>query len=787
MLCWLLLILLICESIESLHLYGVEISFHSAEEEEGRRSLQDEYPTRLYLVQRNFTCLLKNETDTDRKNFLHKRGTRGKGHHQQPDYPAIQRGREFSNRKAQILQKDFDLATMVIDKETFVIEFSKYKRRKCDLVTTYDWHHKFLPPGQFPVVVKVKAGAFLDEAIVAGPDLWQVENSSARWPDIQTIAEDEKVLWIDPILAIKYKSKQQRKTHLGRPSLAQYMGGILPEGEGIVIGVADTGMDRSHACFYVAGYELPSTETQSVQCGPHPKVCAINTAKPGITDYQGEDGAHGMSTAGAAACADTGLVVGMATQAKVLFYDMTKNGSDEELELPLIDGPGIRTFWEWLREATSLAYMTVISMSWGANTRGRIDSVSYHADLFGYENPYVLQVAAAGNNQNEPDPLNRLPTSPCNGANVLCVGALVGPDTVASFSSRGTVDGRAIPQVYSPGVNEILAFGYKNPVAGHYTPHTGSGTSYSAPGIAGLGARYQNHYKDRHENQTPLNPLVRALLIGSSQPVKTVKDYGVPVITEIGMEESGLFSFGPTAEVAYCYMATAPIAKNITLTAVFLAFPKTPGTSPGLINNLDMKVYKNHHLLFDGRDTMNPTEMYKTTGAIDQGDMLRVVLYESDFSIVGRIHYGFYLGSSLFRRASEDECGVCQSTESEGCDGGNKFCNVTSGVMTRCLPLKNEALGSVHSTQCTTAKYIGFSLNGNCVPYECVDGYYYEQGECKCIAGFRKNGNHVCNTNNVFVVSSELGEEGPSAESEGTVLTANRFLLLLLLTVFFVQ
>ncbi len=185
-----------------------------------------------------------------------------------------------------------------------------------------------------------------------------------------------------------------------------------------------------------------------------------------------------------------------------------------------------------------------------------------------------------------------------------------------------------------------------------------------------------------------------------------------------------------------------------------------------MINNVNMKVYKNYRLIFDGRETSGPDERYTTTEPIAQNDLLRVVIYESDLSIVGQVPYGFYLNSAKFQRQS-DNCGVCQSTDMDSCQGGNSFCNVTTGVMTGCLPTKNNILVDVHSPACQTEKFQGFLMNGHCEPYECVDGYYYLDGHCRCIPGFRKSSTLICNANNVFIkaTTDDLAEQQQQQQS----------------------
>lgn len=110
-------------------------------------------------------------------------------------------------------------------------------------------------------------------------------------------------------------------------------------------------------------------------------------------------------------------------------------------------------------------------------------------------------------------------TAPCDGINVLCVGAVDSFEVITGFSSRGpSADGRIKP--------EVVAMGRRNTV-----PHLdgmlirGSGTSFSGPLIAGMVACLKGAHPDKSNGQ------VREAILKSSDRYDTPDNeygYGLP-------------------------------------------------------------------------------------------------------------------------------------------------------------------------------------------------------------------------------------------------------------------
>ncbi|MCB9246207.1 MAG: S8 family serine peptidase [Flavobacteriales bacterium] len=106
-------------------------------------------------------------------------------------------------------------------------------------------------------------------------------------------------------------------------------------------------------------------------------------------------------------------------------------------------------------------------------------------------------------------------TAPCDGPNVLCVGALDSFEQVADFSSRGpSADGRVKPDVMAMGRNTSFLHtdGYIR---------RGNGTSFSGPIIAGMVACLKQKWPD-----TPNDRLLRAIRMSGDRYTNPDSAYG---------------------------------------------------------------------------------------------------------------------------------------------------------------------------------------------------------------------------------------------------------------------
>lgn len=680
-----------------------------------------------------------------------------------------------------IVQRNLSIAPipdplLVLDKHTAVVFSRTFVRTDGDHITPYTAGYKFTPRCVFPVIVRTTPEYRLKAAKKVGFNLWVVSNYSTEWPTVQSLAEDASVLLIENKPPMRLYSKRAREVHLNNTS-------ALPDGSGIIIAMSDSGLDTSHCAFFHEGYTVPEG-SQSVVPINHPVVASYVTAIPGVTDYRCRDGCHGTMTASEAVSRNCGDFVGMATGARIAFYDFSSSETDDYIEMPLVDGPGIRTYYEWVEEVFGIGQASVLSGSWGAYTHGIYDSLTSEMDRIAFEKPTKCIVHSAGNDGDRPT--MRYPSAPGLGKNVIAVGAVFGtdPTAVADFSSYGPlpINGRDSPTVYSLGVNEIVAYGYYYPDVGHLQDVSMDGTSASAPIIAALIARHKHSFKMRNGGQDAYCALSYAALLATSKPVErrvqrgtgkvlgtfdTSKSYGVPVFNYIGMEDMGILT-NSEREKAYCYQALEPIPEGLSIAATFTDKQSSAYSSVNLINDMDVSVFIDYTMVFSGEDGRNPHERYRHLSQINKDSVIRVVIYESDGLIYENMPYGLYLNTDKLQRM--ETCGTCTGHDTTVCGQSMyTYCNVTTGKMTSCLPTRNAAISeSTKINPCTTSKYNGMTVNGQCIPVTCVTGYYFDASsmQCKCVPGMFKDNNRMCNDQNEYVLILAEEETSPPEATE---------------------
>jgi len=115
-------------------------------------------------------------------------------------------------------------------------------------------------------------------------------------------------------------------------------------------------------------------------------------------------------------------------------------------------------------------------------------------------------------------------TAPCDGKNVLCVGAVDSFEMIADFSSRGpSSDGRIKP--------DVVAMGRRATIPNEFgTMVTSNGTSLSGPLIAGMVACLKQAHPSKTNEQ-----LFKAILMGSDRYETPDNDYGygIPDVLKI--------------------------------------------------------------------------------------------------------------------------------------------------------------------------------------------------------------------------------------------------------------
>lgn len=211
-----------------------------------------------------------------------------------------------------------------------------------------------------------------------------------------------------------------------------------------------------------------------------------------------DDNGHGTFVAGVAAgngLMSAGAVSGVAPSANIVgLKAIGKNG--ESGTFKILDG------MQWLFDNFRQYGIRVVCMSFGAEPQTYADPLKLGAEMLSRSG--LIVVAASGNSG-----VNSV-KSPAISPEIIAVGAVDSKNAVASFTSRGSYNGIARPDLYSDGVN---VRGLR--AGGSYS--TMSGTSAAAPYVAGACCLLCQKYK----NITPRQ--AKAALIASASTVNGVK------------------------------------------------------------------------------------------------------------------------------------------------------------------------------------------------------------------------------------------------------------------------
>ncbi len=260
-----------------------------------------------------------------------------------------------------------------------------------------------------------------------------------------------QAIWLDVLCTT---CLDQSVRHVG---LARVRADFGVYGDGILIGIADTGLDRDHPDFAdrIAGFR-------------------DFLADGGPPDPDGH-GTHVASVAGGSGAASQGRYVGVAPRSSLLAARVLHRGGSGRMSKVML---GI----EWL--AASGAQIINLSVGTKVSAHG-VDPLSRLCASLVEAN--IVVTVAAGN----AGPLPRTIGSPGSAPRVITVGATDLSNQVAAFSSRGpTLRGLIKPDLVAPGF-EVAAARAQGTYIGtaldrFYTRM--SGTSMAAPLVAGLAA-----------------------------------------------------------------------------------------------------------------------------------------------------------------------------------------------------------------------------------------------------------------------------------------------------------
>ncbi|MFK7946273.1 MAG: S8 family serine peptidase [Saprospiraceae bacterium] len=214
------------------------------------------------------------------------------------------------------------------------------------------------------------------------------------------------------------------------------------------------------------------------------------------------DGTHGDNVGGVMGGAGNldPTIVGMAPGSDVYAIDYTANlASDNTLMLHL----------------TNNVMVTNSSYSNGCN--GGYTTTTRAADLQGFQNPSLLHVFSAGNSNGDDcgygagTQWGNITGGHKIGKNVIAVASNDISGVISDFSSRGpSEDGRLKPDISAVGSNYPMTT-----INNAYL--TASGTSYSAPAVAGVATQLYQAYKTFNNNQNPDAALIKAVLLNGAE------------------------------------------------------------------------------------------------------------------------------------------------------------------------------------------------------------------------------------------------------------------------------
>ena len=236
---------------------------------------------------------------------------------------------------------------------------------------------------------------------------------------VQELLELEGVLWIEPVLTTKARNSQASALIQDGAFSSRPLWDLGLDGSGVVLGVADSGIDADHACFRNATEDTASHAEQAaaypavgVFGEAHRKVVFLNDTidgndTPGQSDYR-----HGTHVVASLACRD---VFSERTNAEPTNGSTLAHGARLVVQ-DIVDENG----WsppnvdELLYEAS--VYGAVIhSNSWGDDTTAYTERTG-HFDSYARAMPWSLAFIAPGNSGSGI-------LEPANGRNVVAVSA----------------------------------------------------------------------------------------------------------------------------------------------------------------------------------------------------------------------------------------------------------------------------------------------------------------------------------------------------------------------------
>jgi subtilisin family serine protease len=438
-----------------------------------------------------------------------------------------------------------------------------------------------------------------------------VIEGTAGAAQLAALSRLHSVLWVEPTPQPRLFDEISSKIvggEDGAPGGRSYVNELGFDGSGVVVAVADAGLDggtadslhpdlegRVDAFFHYGNINSAADEHGH---GSHVTGIIAGDGATGETDESGA--LYGM-----------GVAPGARIVAQRIF--------DGAGRYTLLDNDFRRLTRDAVRAGADIG-----SNSWGDDTHGRYDIFAAEFDALvrdaDDETPgdqqYILEFSAGNSG-----PGRQTIGTPAVAKNVIATGAsqnnrfeffiyTEGQEAMADFSSRGPAeDGRIKPDVVAPGTwiaslqsPSAPDFNAWFPISQYYQYQ--GGTSQSGPHVSGAAAVFVQYYRENH-GVTPSPALVKAALINSAVDMEDsfgteptpnfAEGWGRVDLTElIGsskryefLDQSVLLT---TGEVHEQRVVVASSDAPFKVTLVYTDVPGLPAAIPALVNDLDLEV-----------------------------------------------------------------------------------------------------------------------------------------------------------------------------------------------------
>jgi serine protease AprX len=306
-------------------------------------------------------------------------------------------------------------------------------------------------------------------------------------------------------------------------------------GKSETVAIIDSGVDKNH------------TDLKN-------RIKAVLQYGRGLADDMMGHGTHVAGIICGDGTASEGKIKGIAPQSQIVSIGIIDNNG--RIDLPLNLGK--------LFQIASDNEAKIINLSWGYKVNGAYQHTASNVDEYIYNNPEILIVVAAGNE--EYDKMGNLAYktlgTPATAKNVLTVGAATSRRTIPVInqtwgqiepqkfpslpysenklisaidipsinSSRGPTEYDSIkPEVLAPGNYILSARANSSTItttnAKYYDENYvfETGTSMAAPLISGLAALIREYLRTIHNYNKPSAALIKAIIIGSSYKIDNTR------------------------------------------------------------------------------------------------------------------------------------------------------------------------------------------------------------------------------------------------------------------------